>query len=164
MIGAMKKITVFTVLSFVLLPAVRAQKSHAELVAEAAQLEVDHQELVNLERETVRALQLNNATFFRRVFSDDFVGTAADGQVISKSDLINAVQTSQVKYSSLVATDIQVRIYQETAVVTCLWTSRGVSRGQAFSRQSRVVHVFVNGPRGWQAVVGQETLLPGQGK
>ena len=160
----MKRIASLMVLSLTLLPTVYAQQSPAELAAEAAQLEIDRQELVNLEREAVHALQLNNPTFFKRVYSDDFIGTAADGQMISKNELIAAVQASQVKYSSFFATDIRVRIYKETAVVTCLWTSRGISHGQPFSRQSRVVHIFVNGPRGWQAVASQETLLPGQGK
>jgi len=33
--------------------------------------------------------------------------------------------------------------------------------GRPFTRQSRVIQVFVYGQRGWLAVASQETLLPG---
>jgi len=127
------------------------------------ELEIDRQEVVNLERETARAMQLGNATFFKRVYSEDFLGTAAFGQVVNKAMLVDAVQSSDVKYDSFEATDIRVRLYQDTAVVNCLWTSHGRQHGQVFSSQSRVMHVYINGQRGWQAVAGQETPLPGQG-
>ncbi len=138
-------------------------KSAAELAEEAAQGEVHRQELVSLERETARAIQLNNATFFRRVYSEDFVGIPASGLVMDKSALLASIQTSDATYSSFIASDIQVRIYQDTAVVNCLWTARGILHAQTVSRQSRVIHVYIYGARGWQAVASQETLLPGQG-
>jgi len=52
-------------------------------------------------------------------------------------------------------------MFEDTAVVTCLWSMRGTQGGKAFSRQSRVTHVYVYGQRGWQAVASQETQLPG---
>jgi Domain of unknown function (DUF4440) len=127
------------------------------------ELEIDRQEVVNLEHETARAMQLGNATFFKRVYSEDFLGTAKLGQVVTKAMIVDAVQDSDTKYDSFVATDIHVRLYQETAVVNCLWTSHGRQHGQIISNQSRVMHVYINGQRGWQAVASQETPLPGQG-
>ena len=119
------------------------------------------EELVNLEKETARALQWNTGTFFRRVYGEDFVGVAPTGQMLKKAAWIEAVENSNVKYSSFLASDIRVRMFEETAVVTCLWSARGVRNGKEFARQSRVMHVYVYGQRGWQAVAGQETLLPG---
>jgi hypothetical protein len=46
--------------------------------------EMRRQEVVNLERETARAIMLNNGTFFRRVYSDDFAGTLSHGQMVDK--------------------------------------------------------------------------------
>ena len=63
--------------------------------------------------------------------------------------------------SSFVASDIKVRMFQDTAVVTCLWSSRGTQGLRQFSRQWRVTHVYVYGQRGWKTVASQETLLPG---
>lgn len=122
--------------------------------------EMQRQEIVNLEGETARAIQLNNGTFFRRVYSDDFAGTLSHGQSVDKTQMVQAVQSADVKYGSFAATDIKVRIYEDLAVATCLWTSRGTFRGQHFDSQMRVTHVYVNGRRGWQVIAGQTTALP----
>jgi len=128
------------------------------------ELEIERQEIVNLEHETVRALQLNNATFFKRVYSDDFIAITALGQAIDKQTLVNNIQTAGIRYETFVASDIRVRFYQETAVVNALWSSRGFSKGHHFSKQSRILHVYINGQHGWRAVATQETALPGLGE
>jgi len=122
--------------------------------------EMQRQEIINLETEAAHAIQLNNGTFFRRVYSDDFVGTLSHGQSVNKTSFIAAVQTSDVKYDSFSAADISVRIFQETAVATCLWSARGTFKGQRFDGGMRVIHVYVNGPRGWHVIAGQSTILP----
>src|ERR1700682_4035793 len=113
------------------------------------ELEIDRQELVNLEHETARALQLNNAHFFKSVYSEDLTATTPYGQAIDKQTLVNNIQTSRIRYELFLATDIRVRLYNETAVVNALWTSRGFANGRHFSEQSRVIHVYVNGQHGW---------------
>jgi hypothetical protein len=122
--------------------------------------EMQRQEIINLENEAARAIQTNSGTFFRRVYSDDFIGTLSHGQPVNKALFIEAVQTPDVKYESFNASDISVRLYQETAVATCLWSWRGTFRGQRISSQLRAIHVYVNGPRGWHVVAGQTTILP----
>jgi Domain of unknown function (DUF4440) len=150
-----------------LAPAAHAQLSPAEqkrLAAEkAAEEEVERQELITLQNETVHAIQMNNTAFFHRVYSDDYIATVLGGRILDKSGLLSVLQASSTttKYTTFLATDIRVRIYDNTAVVTCLWSSRGIAEGRNFSRQSRVTTVYVNSPRGWQAVASQETQLPG---
>ena len=132
----------------------------ARLEAEAAQAEMQRQEIVNLENEAARAIQLNNTTFFRRVYSDDFSGTLSHGQPVNKTAFITAVQSPDVKYDSFYASDIGIRIYQDMAIATCLWSARGVFRGHRFDSGIRAIHVYVNTPRGWRVVAGQATILP----
>jgi hypothetical protein len=122
--------------------------------------EMQRQEIVNIESETARALLLNNGTFFRRVYADDFTGTLSHGQPVDRAGLLQVIQNNDVKYEVFVASDIKVRIYQDLAVATCLWTSRGVYRGHNFNSQMRVTHVYINGPRGWHVIAGQNTALP----
>jgi hypothetical protein len=144
----------------------RRSRTPAEVEAEAqaAAAEEQREEIYNLERETAHAMQLHNATFFHRVYSDDYLGTNGFGQLVDKTQLLEVVQSSEPKYSSFIASDIRIRIFRDTAVVNSLWTERGTLQGQPFNRQARVIHVYVNGMRGWKAVSGQQTILPGQGK
>jgi uncharacterized protein DUF4440 len=126
--------------------------------------EMQRQEIVNLETEAARAIQTNTGTFFRRVYSDDFSGTLSHGQPVNKTTFINAVQTGEVKYDAFNASDISIRFYRDAAIASCLWSARGTYKEQRFSSQMRVLHVYINTPRGWRVVAGQVTLLPPGGQ
>ena len=153
---------VLTILASALVPSARAQTlSAAELRELAKEKEIKQQELVNLEIETARALQMNSGTLFRRIYGEDFVGILPSGQILDKAAWIAEIENPSTKYTSFAATDIRVRLFEETAVVTCLWSSHGTRNGHSFFQQLRVTHVYVYGQRGWQAIAGQETLLPG---
>jgi hypothetical protein len=131
-----------------------------ELQRQSAQDEIARDELVNLEKEAARAIQTSSGTFFRRVYSDDFTGSLSHGQPVTKAEFINTIQTVDVKYEAFNASDINIRIYKDAAIATCMWSARGVFNGQRFSSQMRAIHVYVNTPRGWRVVAGQITLLP----
>jgi hypothetical protein len=122
--------------------------------------EMQRQEIMNLENEAARAIQTNAGTFFRRVYSDDFSGTLSHGQPVNKSMFIDAVQTGEVKYDGFNASDINVRLYKDAAIATCLWSARGIFKDQRFNAQMRVTHIYINTPRGWRVVAGQITPLP----
>ena len=122
--------------------------------------EVQTQEIVSLEKEAARAIQQNSGTFFRRVYSEDYAGTLSHGQQVNRAQWIDAVESPSVKRESFNVSDIKVRIYQDTAIATCLWSSRFTINGQRFSTQFRAIHVYINTPRGWHVVSGQATNLP----
>ena len=114
---------------------------------EVANPEMQREEIVNLETEAARAIQTN-------------AGTSSHGQVVNKTSFISAVQNGEVKYDAFIASDVNVRLFRDTAVATCLWSARGVYRDERFSSQMRVIHVYINTPHGWRVVSGQITLLP----
>jgi hypothetical protein len=151
---------ILPVIFLFLVPSARAQTLE-ERKALAAEADLHREELQNLVQETVRALQWHSTAFFRRVYGEDFYGTAPNGVVLDKAALLAAVQNSPEKYITFVATDIRIRVFQDTAVVTSVWSSRGTLDGRPFSHQSRVIQIFVYGQRGWQVVASQETRLPG---
>jgi ketosteroid isomerase-like protein len=162
-LGMRKRSTlILAILASSIAPCLRAQDpSPEQLRARAKERDIKQEELVNLEKETARALQGNNAGLFRRIYGDDFVAILPSGQVLDKTAWIATIENSGIKYRSFDASDIRVRLFQETAVVTCLWSSHGTNNGHTFSRQLRVTHVYIYGQRGWQAIASQETLLPG---
>jgi hypothetical protein len=151
----MNKIAVLLTIGLALAPAWPGQEPEAP-----PNPEMQRQEIVNLENETARAIQLNNGTFFRRVYSDDFIGTLSHGQSVNKAQFIDVVQAAGMKYESFISSDIKVRFFRDVAVATCLWSLRTNLNGQKVGGQLRVTHVYVNGPRGWQAVASQATPLP----
>jgi uncharacterized protein DUF4440 len=122
--------------------------------------EMRRQEIVSLEREAGRAIQLRNGAYFRRVYSEDFAGTLSHGQQVNKNQWLTLIQSDAVKYDVFQASDIKVQIYQDMAVATCLWSSRFSTKGQQLGHQMRSIHVYLNGASGWHVVSGQITSLP----
>jgi ketosteroid isomerase-like protein len=162
----MRKVAIMLVVCLVLSPAWSAQTKLQQQCVERCMTDqqqdpdVERAEIVNLEQEAAHAIRLGDATFFRRVYSDDFSGTLSHGEVVSKATFINAVQSNLLKYEAFNASDIKVHIYRDTAVATCLWSSRATFKGQALSNQMRVMHIYVNGGNGWKVVAGQASALP----
>jgi hypothetical protein len=153
------------IFGIVLAPAQQSQQAWQDACAQRCytanrDMDLERQEIISLEKEAVRAIQQNNGTFFRRIYADDYAGTLSHGQVVNKTRWINIIQSPAFKYEAFNATDINVRLFEETAVATCLWSTRAIVNGQLVSSQMRSIHVYVNTPLGWHVVSGQATNLP----
>jgi hypothetical protein len=153
----MKKLVRIALVLFAMASPVLAQDDEIKPNQEA-----DRQAISNLEQGFAHAIQLNNSTIFNTVFSDDFTGVTFYGEVINKAQQIKLIQTSPNAYDFVHCSDIQVKIYRDVASVSSLRTERGSSQGRSFSRQFRVLRVYINTPRGWRVIAQQETQLPGK--
>src|SRR5260370_17967024 len=122
--------------------------------------ELQRQEIVSLEKEAAHASQLKSGTYFQRVYSDDFAGTLSHGQLVDKTQWIEVIESPAVKYESFNASDIKVRVFQETAVATCLWSARSIFKGQHISTQIRAVPVSMYTPRSSHVFSAHSTVLP----
>jgi ketosteroid isomerase-like protein len=122
--------------------------------------ELQRQEVITLEKEAARAVQHNDGTFFRRVYSEDFLGTLSRGQAVNKSAFIQAIEAGDIRFESVSASDISVHVYRDTAVATCLWSLRTSNKGQLGSSQIRMIHVYLYSQRGYHVIASQATLLP----
>lgn len=148
-------------------PSWQAQQSWREICMQRCVIqpnsvdpEVQRQEIVSLERETARAIQMGSGTFFHRVYSDEFAGTLSHGQQINKEQWIATIESPSFKREAFSVSDIHVRIFQDTAVATCLWSARFIVDGKRVDSQLRSIHVYINTPLGWHVISGQTTNLP----
>ena len=140
--------------------AAPAQTIVCKEVQEFANPETDRQTLVNLEQGITHAIQINNSSVVNSVFSDDFSGVTWYGEVINKAAQIRSIQTSPNVYQFVRISNIQVKIYRDTASVSSLRTERGTAQGRSFNRQFRVLRVYLNTTSGWRVIAQQETQLP----
>jgi len=122
--------------------------------------EIELQVLVNLEKQNAHAIQLGNPSFFQDIYADDFSGYTWYGMPLSKIKLIQLIQTSGEKFQNVVASDIQVKMFLDSASVLSLRTEHGASGGKEIARQFRVLRVYIYTGRGWKVVSQVETLLP----
>jgi len=165
----MKRTTILLVMWLAVSPPMHSQEDPQQALRSACMnacmrerpnADLQRQEVVVLEKEAARAVLLGDATFFRRVYSDDFSGVLSRGEVVDKAAFIKAVQAPQIKYESFTASDVKVRLYRDLAVATSTWSMRAVLRGQPVTSQMRAVHVYMYTSSGYRVVTGQTTLLP----
>ena len=76
----------------------------------------------------------------------------------TKQDSLSARKSGQLRYEAIDVTDMVVRVYGDTAVVTARADVRGHQLGEDFSGPYRYTRVWVRRSGHWQAVSYQATV------
>src|SRR5260370_12144384 len=92
----MNKFAALVTIGLAFAPAMVSQESFDErrqicmdtCFREHANPELQRQEVIALEKEAARAIQLRDPTFFNRVYSEDFSGTLSHGEPVDKARLL----------------------------------------------------------------------------
>jgi hypothetical protein len=91
--------------------------------------------------------------------ADDYVNINAAGQMLEKSQTIQAVKTGVVKYSSIDVTDERVRVYGDTAIDNVTSNTKLTVNGKDWSGQYRTTIVWVKQNGQWKRVSFQTTRV-----
>lgn len=115
-------------------------------------------EIIDMERQAREASLHRDAEFSRRTLSDDYVAITPLGQVATKQDTVSARKSGQLRYDTINVSDMVVRVYGDTAVVTARADVKGHQLGEDFSGPYRYTRVWVRRTGHWQAVSYQATV------
>jgi hypothetical protein len=115
-------------------------------------------EIVDLEKQAKDAALHRDAAFSERTLADDYVAITPLGQVISKAETIAARKTAQLRYEAIDISDMMVRLYGNTAIVTARAEVKGTELGEEFSGPYRFTRVWVRRNGHWLTVSYQATV------
>jgi ketosteroid isomerase-like protein len=115
-------------------------------------------EIVDMERQAKEASLRRDAEFPLRALADDYVAITPLGQVTTKQEAISARRSGQLRYESMNVSDMVVRLYGDTAVVTARADVKGHQLGEDFSGPYRYTRVWVRRNGRWQMVSYQATV------
>ena len=115
-------------------------------------------EIVDMERQAREASLHRDAEFSQKSLSEDYVAITPLGQVTTKQDTVSARKSGQLRYESIDVSDMVVRLYGDTAIVTARADVRGHQMGEDFSGPYRYTRVWVRKAGHWQAVSYQATV------
>lgn len=115
-------------------------------------------EIVELERQAKDAALHRDAAFSERTLADDYMAITPLGQVISKADTIAARKTAQLRYEAIDISDMMVRLYGNTAIVTARAEVKGTELGEEFNGPYRFTRVWVRRNGHWLTVSYQATV------
>jgi hypothetical protein len=94
-----------------------------------------------------------------RIISDDLIYTHANGLRQSKFDVIGVLGSSDMKYESITAYDVRVRIYNDTAIVAGRASIRIQAHGERESFEICYLDVYAKQEGRWQMVAWQSSRI-----
>jgi len=124
---------------------------------DAAEQEIIRQ-ILDMERQSKEASLHRDANFPLRTLAEDYVAITPLGQVTTKEEAISARRSGQLRYEAMNVTDMVVRVYGDTAVVTARADVKGHQLGEDFSGPYRYTRVWVRRNGQWQTVSYQATV------
>jgi ketosteroid isomerase-like protein len=115
------------------------------------------EELLKLENEFARAVASNDPDALDGILADDWIIVDPDGGIIDKARFLRIIKSGILSHELMESTELRVRLYGNTAVVTALTTTKGKFMGQDFASCERATDIFVKQGDRWQCVFTQLT-------
>ena len=115
-------------------------------------------EVLELERHAKEASIHNDTKFTEQALADNYIAIGPLGTVVTKSDMVDVRRRSKLHYEYIELSEMVVRIYGETAVVTAKAEVKGSDFGEDFSGPYRYTRVWVKEKGAWHAVAYQATV------
>ncbi len=128
---------------------------------EPAQIAVE-QEFQALEQAWADAVKHQNVGEIDRIQAEEYVFTDPAGRLWTKARELETIKSGSLTIDSFELSNVNVRLYDNTAVVTLRVVWNGQSNGVDISGPQRMTDVFVKRDGRWQCVASQATRIPPQ--
>ena len=115
----------------------------------------DEQQIHALFEAGDRALMAADIAGLSRIFADDYVQYDASGAPHSKSEVLEGLRTSKVRYPSIVSTGRNIRLFGEMAIVHGSEADEVESGGKSFPVRYLYMDVALKRDGRWQIVGSQ---------
>ncbi len=115
--------------------------------------------ILQLEEERNRAIVNGDAAALERMTSDDYTFITLRGELRTKAEIVKGFRSGSFHYDNRRISDLNVRVYGETAVVTGRSVQSGHENGKDYSGDYRFTRVYVERNGNWQTVALQTTLI-----
>lgn len=135
----------------IMFPLANAQKTDPDLATK--------EEIKSLEEERNRAILSGDAATLDRMTSDDYTFITLRGELRTKAEIVKGFHSGSYKYDSRTISDLNVRVYGNTAIVTGRSMQKGMENGKDYSGDYRFTRVYVRQNGHWMTVALQTTPI-----
>jgi len=148
-------------LSLLAAPGCRSVREAPKAAAPAVARQEDAQKAI-LEREAARiqAMVQVDAKALGEILRDDLIYIHSSGQVDNKERVIDEIVSGLLKYSAVESSEVGVRIYGDTAVVTGRSVLKASSKGKPMEVPVRFTEAWVRSKGVWRLATWQSTRIP----
>ena len=117
------------------------------------------QQILALENARNDAIVRGDAAALERMTADEYTFINLRGGIQLKSEIVKGFASGSYKYQSRQISELNVRMYGDTAVVTGRSTQQGAENGRDNSGDYRFTRVYVKRDGRWQTVAYQATAV-----
>ena len=116
-------------------------------------------EIKSLEEARNQAVLHGDVAALDKMTSDDYTFITLRGELRTKSDILKGFASGSFHYDSRQVSDLKVRVYGGTAIVTGRSVQKGMENGKDYSGDYRFTRVYVKENGHWLTVALQTTLI-----
>jgi ketosteroid isomerase-like protein len=136
-----------------------AAPSPAKPAAKSDKASVE-QTLMQMERDWGQAQIKKDFATVEKILATDWVGIDYDGQIVPRAKALGDMKSGSSTLQSEEISEMKVRVFGNTAVVTGKDTEKSTDRGKDSSGKYVWTDVFVLRNGAWQVVASQSTKAP----
>jgi ketosteroid isomerase-like protein len=152
------KLSTILFFSMVALANYASAQAGQPAVTPAAQTSAED-EIKNLEEARNQAVVHGDGAALDRMTSDDYTFITLKGEMRTKAEILKGFASGSFHYESRQISDLKVRIYGDTAIVTGRSIQKGMENGKDYSGDYRFTRVYVKQNGRWVTVALQTTLI-----
>jgi ketosteroid isomerase-like protein len=116
-------------------------------------------QIEQLEEARNQAILKGDAASIEKMTSDDYTFITLKGELRTKAEIVKGFASGSFKYQSRTISDLKVRVYGDTAVVTGRSIQKGAENGKDYSGDYWFTRVYVKQNDAWTTVALQTTMI-----
>lgn len=105
------------------------------------------------------AIVHHDAALLKRLYAEDFIYTNPEGKVLTRDEQTASIVNSEINLTQGKSSEVRVKIYGKSAVLTGLFSAIGSYRGNPLTVNERYTSVWVKSDSSWQMVAEQGNVL-----
>lgn len=109
-------------------------------------------EIMQAERRLVVSVQRKDMEALNQIWADEYLGTAPNGRVVDKADLMAAVKGGAIELEQIEFADLKLRLFGNIGVVTGRADVKAKVSEEDFSGSYRGTGIFIKREDGWHPV------------
>jgi len=137
----------------------RASAQTRQAVGASTDVNSAEDEIKTLEEMRNQAVLHGDVAALDRMTSDDYTFITLRGEMRTKSEILKGFASGSFHYESREVSDLKVRVYGGTAIVTGRSVQKGMENGKDYSGDYRFTRVYVKQKGRWVTVALQTTLI-----
>ncbi len=148
-------------LSLLAAPGCRSMHEAPKAAAPVAASSEDVQKaILSREAAKIQAMVQADAKALGEILRDDLIYIHSSAQVDNKERVIDEIVSGLLKYSAVETSEMGVRVYGDTAVVTGRAVLKASSKGKPMEIPVRFTEAWVRSKGVWQLATWQATRIP----